>query len=196
MSCCAPAGEHAPDLDDFKIRPDPGVAEWHYTQPRRHRCQPGGPATERRFVHFPERATAAGRPGLAAGLLGLIGAPHVTAEQMRGWLPDWRAAFTALPAERAPARLHPHRLLYYYRAIETLLHDSQNFHAALWPLLRTWTSLVQLMPDQKTVSDPWYNACQQLELFGPGFGERLEALDAYLDTVEDTLEAWAARSGA
>lgn len=157
----------------------------------------GPPLTERRFLlRYPERASAAGRPGLAAGLLGLIGAPHVTAEQMRGWLPGWRAAYTALPVEQAPARLHPDRLLYYYRAMEALLQDGQNFHAALWPMLRTWTSLVQLMPDQPAVSEPWYTACQELELLGAGFGDRLEALDAYLDTVEETLDAWAVRSGA
>lgn len=157
----------------------------------------GLPLTERRFLlRFPERANAAGRPGLAAGVLGLIGASHVTAEQVRGWLPGWRDAYTALPAESAPARLHAHRLYYYLRAMEAFLRDNQNYQAALWPLLRTWTSLVRLMPDHHAVSEPWFKACQQLELLGAGFGERLEALDAYLDTVEETLDAWAAQAGA
>lgn len=157
----------------------------------------GPPLTERRFLlNFPERARIAGRPGLAVGLLGLIGAPHITADQVRSWLPGWKTAYTALPVDQAPARLHPYRLNYYLRAIEYMLAGEQTSQAALWPLLRTWTSLIQLMPGRLELGEAWSNAFQQLGLLGAGFSERLEALDAYLDIVEETLDTWAVQTGA
>jgi hypothetical protein len=115
---------------------------------------------------------------------------------VRSWLPGWKTAYTALPAEQAPARLHPHRLNYYLRAIEYMLAGEQTYQAALWPLLRTWTSLIQLMPGQVELGEAWSTALQELRLLGTGFSERLEALDAYLDTVEETLDTWAAEAGA
>lgn len=157
----------------------------------------GPPLTERRFLlRFPGRTSVAGRPGLSAGLLGLIGAPNITSEQLKTWLPEWRSAFTALSADKAPARLHPNRLNYYMRAIEFMLSGSQTYQAALWPMVRTWTSLAQLMPDRPEIVQAWSGACHKLGLLGPGFGERLEALDSYLDMVEETLDAWAVQAGA
>ena len=41
----------------------------------------------------------------------------------------------------------------------------------------------------------WHQACDQLELVGPSFAERIQALDAYLDGVEETLEEWARLNG-
>ncbi len=54
----------------------------------------GGPLAERRFqLQFPERAGAAGAPGLAAGLLGLLGGAQVDAATLSEFLPEWEKAF-------------------------------------------------------------------------------------------------------
>ncbi len=54
----------------------------------------GGPLAERRFLlQFQERAGAAGVPGLAAGLLELLGGAQVDATTLNEFLPEWEKAF-------------------------------------------------------------------------------------------------------
>jgi hypothetical protein len=155
----------------------------------------GSPLTERRLLlKFPSRAEAAGRPGLGPALLGMLGGPHATSEDLRGWLTAWQAALEQLPAEAVPARLHPHRLPYYARAFNAMLDGGQP-HALLWPLLRTWSLAVSQKSDLLDAQLHWRSALEQLGLLGAGFGERVEALDAFLDMVEETLEDWEQRNG-
>jgi hypothetical protein len=155
----------------------------------------GPPLAERRFlIDFPGYAAAVDRPGLAPGLLGLLGAPFVDPTQLRAWLEDWQAAFLALPAEGAPDRLHPKRLGYYRKAFEAIL-DSGSPELVLWPLIRTWTHAIRALNgshEQKA----WSAALQELHLLGEGFEERVQALDAYFDQVEEVLEEWGNKNGA
>ncbi len=154
----------------------------------------GPPLTERRFLmQFPARAEAVSRSGLYAGMLGLLGASAVDAAALLAWLPDWQAAYTAL--ENPPARLHPHRLHYYQRGLQTLL-EGERPHNALWPLWHTWTLAACSLPPDAAPFDAWRAAGERLGLLGAAFGERLAALDAYLDTVEETLEVWGREKGA
>jgi hypothetical protein len=70
---------------------------------------------ERRFIpQFAERAAAIERPGLLAGLLGLIGGVQSSADLLRAWLPEWQQALHSLAESNAPLRLHPHRFNYYF----------------------------------------------------------------------------------
>lgn len=60
---------------------------------RDYRCS-GPPMWERRLLlDLPVRAEAIQKPGLVAAVYGLIGANRVDAEQVRGWLSDWKAAY-------------------------------------------------------------------------------------------------------
>jgi hypothetical protein len=156
----------------------------------------GHPLTERRFLlRFPERAEAVGRPGLFPGLLGLLGAPNVTPEILQSWLPEWQSAYESLSGEQAPARLHPARLAYYQRAFESML-KSDNPQSVLWPLLRTWTFITIELPENHEVQSGWQAALERLGLSGDGFEQKIAAIDAYLDLVEETLETWAEKNGA
>lgn len=156
----------------------------------------GPPLTERRFLQqFPARGAGVQRPGLAAGLLGLLGASQIEAVQLRAWLPAWQADFQAVSLDSALTRLHPYRYSYYLRGIEALL-DSPSPRDALWPLLRTWLSLASLQPALTDPGAGWHEAFQRLGWSGAGFQNRLEALDAYLDTIDELLEAWASEHGA
>ena len=155
----------------------------------------GPPLTERRLLlGFHARAEAVRQPGLHAGLLGLLGAPLVDVDTLRGWLPAWGAALEALPAD-APERLHPARRPYYTLAVEAMLGGEQP-KAALWPLLRTWSLAARHLPPASPERLAWQEACQRLELSGPAFTARLEALDTYLDLVEETVEEWGRKNGA
>lgn len=158
-------------------------------------CLGGPPLTERRFLlTFPERAEAAGRAGLYAGLLGLIGAPRLTGGDLSEWLLPWQAAYRSLPKEQTPARLHADRLFYYLGAFQALI-DSDQPIAALWPLLRTWTQAVALLPPDSPHRRAWQTSLETIGLSGEGFIERLRALDVYLDMVDETLESWARENG-
>jgi len=151
--------------------------------------------TERRFLaELLKRAEALGKPGLCVGFLGLLGAPTVDAGNMQSWLPEWRKAYTALAGTPAPIRLHPHRLLYYERAMDVML-DSQTAHDALWPLWRTWTHVICALPDGTPHRSTWQKAGEQLGLLGDAFTEKIKGLDAYLDLIEELLEAWARVNG-
>jgi hypothetical protein len=152
--------------------------------------------TERRFLrHFPARAEAVGHPGLYQGLLGLLGAAATSAEAFKAWLGAWEAAYSALPASAPPPRLHPARHAYYHKGFEALL-DGERPQDALWPLLNTWTDLVRALPPGAQARGLWQAALESLGLLEKGFSQRLVALDAYLDTIEELLDEWARANGA
>jgi hypothetical protein len=156
----------------------------------------GPPLTERRFLlDLPARMDAVHRHGFYPAVLGLLGAPMVDAEVLRSWLPAWQEAYLALSPDRAPLRLHPHRLPYYQHAIEAILASDQ-YHDVLWPFWHTWTVAICDLPEDSVHRTAWQDAGQRLGLVGAGFAERIRALDSFLDTVEDTLELWARENGA
>ena len=155
----------------------------------------GPPLTERRMLlNFPGRAEAAGKPGLYPALLGMLGGSHVDAEKMRSWLPGWQASLESLPVQAIPARLHPCRHAYYRRAFEAIL-QGESPAAILWPLLRTWTLAAALSQEGSPGRIAWAEACQSLGLLGAGFDERVRALDAFLDLVEESIEQWSRQVG-
>lgn len=156
----------------------------------------GPPLTERRFLlDFPERAVRVKLPGLNAGLLGLLGGSLVDAPKLRSWLGDWCGAYEAASQVSTNASLHSHRLSYYFKAFEALL-DGERFQAVLWPLWRTWCRAVASLPADTSHRSTWQAAGESLGLLGQAFQERLNALDAFLDLIEETLETWAKENGA
>jgi hypothetical protein len=156
----------------------------------------GKPLTERRFlIEFPHRAAAVGHPGLYPGLLGLLGGPMVDATDIRAWVLGWHQAVEALQGDPTPPRLSSPRIPYYSRAFEAIL-DSDQPLGVLWPLLRTWTEAVSLLPEDSPASVPWKEAVTRIGLLGDTFTAKLAALDAYLDQVEELLEDWARENGA
>ncbi|MBN1146045.1 MAG: hypothetical protein JXA78_02220 [Anaerolineales bacterium] len=156
----------------------------------------GPPLTERRFLaHFAQRAGAIGRPGLYAGLLGLLGAGQVDGQLLTDCLAHWGSAYESIPREKAPARLHPDRRMYYQGAFQAFIAGQQP-EVVLYPLLRTWTMAVGLLPPNSPGCSAWRQALTRLEILGEAFAMRMTALDAYLDLVEETLEEWARQNGA
>jgi len=154
----------------------------------------GPPLQERRLMlEFASRAETAGRPGMNAGLFGLLGASALDDSAVGEWIPQWKIAFeSAAESRRADPRIHPARTNYYEKAIRAIL-AGDNPRAALWPLLQTWTLAVHVLPDPALAS--WRSACGQLGLTAPGIGERVEGLDHFLDDVEALLDELAAQHG-
>ncbi len=151
--------------------------------------------TERRFLlDFPEKVQVVQKSGLVAGFLGLLGAATINANQLREWLPDWQKAYHALSPESGVSRLHPYRYPYYRMAIDAML-DSTNYQAALWPLWRTWTDAINCLMSDESLLSSWKNAGEQLGLVGASFVNKVKGLDAYLDQVEESIEAWTVEHG-
>jgi hypothetical protein len=154
----------------------------------------GPPLQERRLMlEFPARAETAKRPGLNAGLVGLLGASNLDPVTLNQWLAEWKLAFeAAMENSRVDPRIHRARLNYYEKGIQALL-AGENPRAALWPLLQTWTLAVDVLPHHAVVA--WRSACEQLHLTGSGFEEHVNGLDQYLDEVESLLDELAAENG-
>lgn len=156
----------------------------------------GRPLTERRFlIQLPQRLQELGQPELVSGLVGLLlpDAAQLEAAWPQ-WLPAWREAFKAasqLP--EAPVRLHPCRQLYYERSATALWEESPS--AALWLLMRTWTLAASHIPEDAPSLEGWRAACQILGLDEPHFASKLDALDHYLDKVEEALDTWGSGNG-
>lgn len=154
----------------------------------------GPPLPERRLLLlFPARAEAAERPGMAAGLIALLGGSGLQAETLTGWLDGWQSAFQAAAEHpKADASLHPARLNYYRKAFEAMLGADDPL-AALWPLLHTWTLAARVLPAGQ--NKPWGAACERLGLAGASFAERVQGLDHLLDEIEILLDEIAEAHG-
>lgn len=154
----------------------------------------GPPLQERRLMlDFPSRAETAQRPGMNAGLIGLLGASALDPMQISAWIPEWKLAFEAATENpRVDMRIHPARVNYYEKGITGLLSGTTP-HAALWPLLQTWTLAVEVLPDHAL--DAWRSACDQLGFTMAGFEERVQGLDQFHDEVEALLDELAMQYG-
>ena len=153
----------------------------------------GPPLQERRLLlEFPSRAETAQRAGMTDGLLDLLGALNLDPSSIDGWLADWKLAFeAAMENNRVDPRIHPARLNYYEKAIKALL-AGETPHAALWPLLQTWTLAVDVLPDQ---TGAWTSAFDQLGFTSARMEEHVNGLDQYLDEVEILLDELATQHG-
>jgi hypothetical protein len=154
----------------------------------------GPPLNERRLLlQFPSLAEQANRPGMSAGLKGLLGASSLDATTLEGWLPDWESAFkAAFETGMADARIHPARLNYYRKCFEAML-GGEDPTVMLWPLFNTWTLAAVSLPGE-TIG-PWQAACSTLGFGGDGFSERVQGLDHFLDELDILLDEVAAEHG-
>lgn len=156
----------------------------------------GPPLTERRFLlTLKERADALERPGLSAGLLGLIGGLELDASRIRTWFPEWESAYlVGGETHNYDLRIHAGRLNYYRQGCEIMLEEEFP-QAAFWPLLYTWTLAVVNLPELDDHLRGWLSVVMEIGLMSTNFGEKLEGLDQYLDTIDEMLEEMTANHG-
>jgi hypothetical protein len=156
----------------------------------------GSPLTERHFaVRFPQRMQSMQRADLSKTWLDLLtGSAAVSDETWKGWLSGWENDLHAVAAqENCPARLHPARRGYYERAAAALWNEHPT--AAFWLLMRTWTLAASHLPQESPPPGTWLEACLACGLDEANFHVRLESLDLYLDSVEETLDRFAEKNG-
>lgn len=154
----------------------------------------GPPLPERAlFSGFPARANALGRPEMTGKLLQVI-TSTLDVNLVRASLPHWEACFLAAAQAPLDLRIHPARLGYYKAAIESQL-DGEMPAAAFWPLLHTWAMSINSGLTPPEAAAAWQGFLAQIRLDSAGAGERLDALDSFLDLLEETLERVAIESG-
>ena len=71
--------------------------------------------------------------------------------------------------------------------------ESGSVTSVLWPLLLTWTLAALALPASKQSS--WEAALKFFGLLDDGLQARLEALNTFMDDVDETLNALASASG-
>ena len=158
-------------------------------------CLVSVPLTERRFLlDFPQRTLALGAPGLSGGLVDLIVPEEPVEPDWDAWLAGWNSAYDALQGgENTPLKFSPARKSYYEMAIQGLKESHQQ--AALWLLLWTWSGILRALPEQGQAQQPFEHACSGLMLGSSDLSGRMDALDAYLDAVDETIERWSSQNG-
>jgi hypothetical protein len=154
----------------------------------------GPPLQERRLLlEFASRAETAQRPEMNAELFGLLGASALDPSVINEWLPQWKLAFeSAMDHTSVDSPIHPSRVNYYEKAMQAIL-EGDTPHAALWPLLQTWTLAADVLPDHAL--DSWRAACGQLGFTSEGIEEHATGLDHFLDEVEVLLDELTAQYG-
>ncbi len=154
----------------------------------------GPPIQERRLLlEFPARAEAAQKAEMTTVVFSLIGANNVTAENVKGWVSDWKSAFKLASEKKdVDIRINPTRLNYYEKAIQAMLEEEIPL-AALWPLMHTWTLAAEVLEGDHL--NFWQNAAGELGLLNAGFAKRVEELDHFIDDIEITLNEIARENG-
>lgn len=154
----------------------------------------GAPLSERRLLlDFPARAEAVNQPQFTSGLLGLLGGSNLAPARLESWLPAWNDSFNlASETQGVDIRIHAERLGYYEKAFMAII-NSENPLAALYPMLLTWTLAAQALPENQIAA--WQDACTELGFCDASLKERLTALDQYMDTIEEKIEALLAEHG-
>ncbi len=154
----------------------------------------GAPLGERRLLlDFPARAEAIDQPQFTPGLFGLLGGTKLLPARLESWLPAWKNFFNfASEAHGVDIRIHAERLGYYEKAFLAIINGETPL-AALYPMLLTWTLAAQALPENQ-IGD-WQSACAELGFSDASLEERLSALDHYMDTIEEKLEALLQENG-
>jgi len=152
----------------------------------------GPPLTTRRFITtLRERMDVLGVPKMLAGFLGLLGFSESHNDELLGWADALSEDFSWLNENGTPPiQLVPCRQTYYMDAIISFISGDDSFQA-LWPLLHTWLDIQQASPESTPGAKIWVQCLQSLALDEENTEQKLDALDAYLDTLEMMVENWA-----
>jgi hypothetical protein len=90
--------------------------------------------------------------------------------------------------------LHSARLAYYKAAIDAQL-ESDMPSAAVWPMLYTWALSADNGSLDEEQTKTWETVCTEMGLGTETRADRLQALDTFLDRLEEILEQVAVENG-
>lgn len=153
----------------------------------------GPPLTNRRFLmSFSERAETLGVPKTLIGFNGLLGINETDEEQLKQWIEGLEGDLGHLKESSTtpPVHLSPCRHNYYLDAIKALSETTTPSQSA-WTLLRIWLDVHLSLPQPSPNIEIWNNCIETLSLTEKNVPHKIEALDAYLDSLDIMIETWA-----
>jgi hypothetical protein len=144
----------------------------------------GPPLPTRRLgMEFADRAAEVNAAGISLAFDHLLGSINLTLETVQDWIQDWLIAIAVLKKtpDADPFLAEEHQ--YYKSAFDQFLanHDPS---AVVWPLVVTWTRIINSLPDQSQLQIPWIKALTGLGFAGQDYIVKLEALDSFLEMCE------------
>ncbi len=151
----------------------------------------GPPLTRRRFLFdFNARVETLGTPKVLVGFYGLLGWTDTINEFLMEWINAFGDDLSSLTeASNLPVHLSPCRYRYYLTAIKALA-ESDSPKQAVWPLLRTWLDLQLASKKPTPHAGIWESCLAAVGLTKDNALQKVEGLDAYLDSLEIIIEAW------
>lgn len=160
-------------------------------------CLSGPPISTRRFSDgLAERFNSIHQSEMYSGFNILTGINEVSEEDIQSMLPLWEQAYkVANQQENCPAELHPLRKNYYLKAMQELLEDEGPTSIAMI-LLRTWNKSISTTLSTTPEYDAWLQAMNLFHLGKDDIPDRLNALDHFLDRLDEALEKWSVENGA
>lgn len=158
-------------------------------------CFSGSPLTTRRLLlEIPEKAEQVNLPELTPNLVSLFTNDAFTEENWATWIPQWLGSFDALKTiKEAPLDVVPTRRNYYEKAADVFSDDHPA--AALWIMLRTWTTMAAVLPKSEAPYKEWQTMIKTLGLDSRGLHDRIQPLDELIESVEVAIEAWRGENG-
>ncbi len=156
----------------------------------------GPPLSTRRLAHdLYQRAEAAGNPDIYFTFMRLLGADTLDPDAIRAWLPSWEETLQDMEPTGLPQGPLPPQISYFKAAIQALL-ESERPVSALWPFLYTGTTAAAHNPSHQRQLATWQEIWQIAGWWGDDFAQALDAFDALLDDIKNTLSSWAEEKGA
>jgi hypothetical protein len=151
----------------------------------------GSPLSTRRFMNtFRQRLEELGTPEVMVGFCGLLGCSEIDDQCYTPWIEAFEHDLVHLTNEgTAPAHLSPCRQVYYVQGMRALAHSDEP-SLTIWPLLRTWLDVHLTLPKISPSNALWQDMLKTLSLTEELTVDKADGLDAYLDTLEELIEAW------
>jgi hypothetical protein len=156
----------------------------------------GPPLTTRRFLlDFKARVDTLGTPKVLVGFYGLLGWSDAVNEHLLDWIDAFGGDLASLPEDsNLPVQLAPCRHRYYLDAIKALA-ESASPEQAVWPLFHTWLDVQLASKNTLPHAKLWESFLEALGLTSDNASQKIEALDAYLDSLEMIIESWSDEYG-
>jgi hypothetical protein len=156
----------------------------------------GPPLTTRRFMMtFREQVESLGVPDLYSDLTELLGYTVENEGDLKNWVGQLSLDFESLKdSSELPARLSGCRQTYYLDALQAFV-QSGDAKTALWPMLRVWLDIQILTKKTSPASQDWEACLSELRLTEDDTSQKIDFLDAFLDRMEVTIEAWSNKYG-
>ena len=141
------------------------------------------------MLDLPERIARIDLPEFTGAFVAQFANEAVEGEKLTKWQSQWLAAFDSIKNTRGiPVQFVPTRRNYYDKAIDALIPDHPA--AALWILLTQWTEIAAYLPKAESAYKEWQSFTRALELDSKNMPDRLESLDALLDSTENAIDHW------